>query len=270
MRTLGSLFVWLLVSGFIRDAGAAAPLEEMDFRSSDGLCIKADFYPGTRHDRLTVLAPGFAQNKATLSMKELAGGLASLGDVLVVDFRGTGRSGGAFCFGSKEYRDLEPALSWARSRYPEVDLLGFSLGAYSSLRAAVLWPGLMDRVLLVSCPTKIEDIVLSGAPLYHPFAMFFHREKLKLPHQADPFFRWGPIFSPKPSATRLARRLEVPVYFLVSGSDSLVFEAQSREVYEAVPGFKRWERWPQDLHAEAMFLMDPRAFLRWVKDSEEG
>lgn len=259
---------WLLSAG-VRTWAAMDPVE-LTFTASDGTFLAADWYQGSpAKGAILVVAPGFAQHKGTPCMKFVAQRLAAQSEVVILDFRGTGRSQGKFNFGSKEYLDLEPVLAWARSRSKDVSLLGFSLGAYSSLRVAVLHPDLVDRLFLVSCPTRIGDILSSGGALLNPLALLFRHPKLKGPSQGDFFFRWGPLFTPNPSAAEFARGLKTPVSFLVAGKDTLVFENQTRRVFDAVPGRKSWLKWPDGLHAELMFLQDPEAFMKWISKKEE-
>lgn len=254
---------WMLCLG--TPTWAAVEPVELTFTASDGISLAADWYHGSLPKAgILVVAPGFAQHKGTPCMKFVAQGLAAQSDVVVLDFRGTGRSQGKFNFGSKEYLDLEPVLAWARLQSSDVRLLGFSLGAYSALRAAVLHPGLVDRLFLVSCPTRIGDILLGGGAILNPLALLFRHPKLQGPSKGDMFFRWGPLFTPNPSASEFAKGLKTPVGFLVAGKDTLVFESQTQRVFDAVPSQKTWLLWPEGLHAELMFLQNPRAFVAWI------
>jgi pimeloyl-ACP methyl ester carboxylesterase len=247
-------------------AQAAAP-QPLTFSSPDGVSLAADWYADTScpKDLLILVAPGFAQHSRLGPMQALCSALTPTADICCLDFRGTGRSSGWYWFGSREYRDLEPALDWAGQHYRGVALLGISLGAYSSLRAASLWPAKIKRLLLVSCPTKLEDIILSGGVFSNAFAFVFRQPQLQIPAQANLWFRWGPLFAPKPAGTELAKALMVPVDFLVGGKDRLVYPSLSRKVYDSVPGSKTWTEFPDGPHGEALFLQDPPAFVGWVK-----
>jgi len=77
--------------------------EELRFRASDGILLRADWWHGaTPTARLILLLPGFAQNKETGTMRFIATELTPTADVLVLDLRGTGRSAGRFTFGAEE------------------------------------------------------------------------------------------------------------------------------------------------------------------------
>jgi len=139
--------------------------------------------------QLIIVAPGFAQHSGTRSMRTLAMALTATADVLIVDFRGNGKSEGVFTFGAKEYLDLEPVFQWSK-KYTDVTLLGFSLGAYHSLCGAHAFPGAVQRLLLVSCPTCVEEIVSSGGAFLNPLALLFRSVQYRYPPGEDLLFRW--------------------------------------------------------------------------------
>ncbi len=256
----------MLLVLFLPIPGLAADNKYLTFTTSDDVKVFAEFRSGPQlsEKRLIIVAPGFAQNHATRSMQALTYWLASTADVLVVDFRGTGESPGSFWFGAREYLDLEPVFNWAQPQYCDITLLGFSLGAYSGLRACVEFPGRVDRLLLVSCPTKVEDIILSGAAFLNPLVVAFRQTGFQIEPEDDIFFSWGPILSAKPSGAELAGKIQIPCHFLVGGQDTLVYESLSKKVYTAVEVSKSWLKIVNGVHAEQMFLQDPDFFMLWV------
>jgi pimeloyl-ACP methyl ester carboxylesterase len=199
-------------------------------------------------------------------MRALAEGLTRFADVLIVDFRGTGKSAGRFTFCAEEHRDLGPVLRWA-TRYAMAHLLGFSLGAYHALAAWQAYPGILKSLLLVSCPTSFKEIFTSGGALLNPLAMLTRRVTFVYPPQNELWFRYGWPFDKKQSSLELASRLRIPVHFLVGGADTLVFESLTRQVFEAAAASKTYTRLEQGLHAELMYLQLPADFLDWVRRS---
>ncbi len=242
--------------------------QTLEFTTSDQVRISTLWRQGDPQpkERLIIVAPGFAQHSGTKSMQALATALTATADVLIVNFRGNGPSQGTFTFGSREYLDLEPVLAWSKS-YADVTLMGFSLGAYHSLCSIHAHPNAVKRLLLVSCPTRVEDIVLSGGAFINPLVLMFRNTKFQHPAENDIFFRWGWPFSGKTEGSVLAADVSVPVHFLVAGKDTLVFERLTQQVCAAVPGVKTYTRMDEGLHAEAMFLQFPDEFLRWVEQS---
>ena len=241
-------------------------MARLDFHAADGVPIAVHFtpsYPG-RSSRLWITAPGYAQQQATRSMRALRDRLAESGDVAMVDFRGTGASGGRFSFGAWEFRDLLPVLDWARSRYPQRDLLAFSLGTYSGLRAALAAPDGFTNLCLVSAFGWPMEILLSPTWLVHHALAPFRHIRYAVRPEHRPGFRWGPLGDPKPDLRSLCPALPVPCRFLSGGRDWLVPARVSRRLHEAVAAPKTWTLFPSGLHAEHMFLQDPEGFLRWA------
>lgn len=248
----------------------AAPLaadgpRALTLSAADGLRLSAALYQAEPPKaRVLVIAPGFGQRSGIKPMRFIAGMLTPTTDVLLLDFRGTGDSQGRYHFGAEEQQDLQAALAWAAPRWEGVDVMGISLGGYIAVRASAEGPVKPRRLLLVSPPTKVDDVAWSGGIFTHPLAMVraprFNLEH----HEVDIFFRWGSIFAAKPSAADLAAKLDMPAHFLVGAKDSLVYPRLTRRIFDAVPGPKTWDEWPQGGHAEQMALVDPPAFQAWA------
>jgi pimeloyl-ACP methyl ester carboxylesterase len=260
------VILFLLLSGLcLGPSVCRAEERSLEFHTADQVLIHVRYWQGASAGKpgLIIVAPGYAQHSGTASMQTLAMALTPTADVVIVDFRGNGKSGGKFTFGAKEYLDLEPVLAWAKT-YPDITLLGFSLGAYHSIRAASRFPGSVQRLLLVSCPTRLEDIVSSGGAFLNPLALLFRKVSFRYPPENDLSFRWTWPFSEKPDSAALVAHLAIPCHFLVGGQDTLVFERLSRKVYAAAAGEKSYTRFEKGVHAEAMFLQFPERFMAWV------
>ena len=239
--------------------------------TDDGVRIVANFFqaPKGTKSRLVVVGPGFAKEKEGHPITELCRFLTQFGDVLSIDFRGVGKSGGRYTFGAEEYQDLKPFLVWGRKNYRRNILLGLSLGSYHSLRAAYTWPELVDKALLVSCPSQLEDVLKTLGPLRQGWAIVSDWKALRkrLTVRANPFFRWGNPFSAKPKAEWLAPDLSVPVFFLVGGKDRLVVKSLSRKIYDQASYPKSWTEIPEGNHAEFLYLENQKEFKSWLKKS---
>ncbi|MFT3742212.1 MAG: alpha/beta fold hydrolase [Gammaproteobacteria bacterium] len=235
----------------------------LEFQTTDGLKIQANLYSKNAHTTLILVAPGFSQFKDSRPLQRLGADLQALADVLIMDFRGTGQSEGRYTFGAREYLDLQPALTWARGHYQKVIVLGFSLGAYTTLRAAELYPQCIDHLLLIACPTQFEDVVKSGLFLSH----FLWRKKpvFKIAPEVQPFFRWGWPFYSKPNAKSFVNQIHLPADFLKTEDDTLVQPSQTQQVFEAYAGPKTLTVMPGRYHAEGLYLFDPEVFVGWVK-----
>lgn len=241
--------------------------EEKWFKTRDGIGVAANFYPGNkRSGRLIILAPGFAKYKDGPPMGELCGELALYGDVLCIDFRGVGKSQGRYGFGAKEHYDLEALLKWGRP-YRQRILVGLSMGSYISLRTAHDFPKLVDRLLLVSVPSRFEDVLKTFGPIRQAWAISQDWPTLKRrilsPHNI--FFRWDNPFRSKPDGADMAKRLKAPVFFLVGGKDRLVVKNLSRRIYDNASNQKGWTEIPEGNHAEFLYVENQGKFNRWLR-----
>jgi pimeloyl-ACP methyl ester carboxylesterase len=102
-----------------------------------------------------VLAHGLTNATHKPSTLAVIDGFARHFGVVAVDFRGHGRSGGRSTVGRDETLDLDAALRFARSAgYPDIVVVGFSMGASVSLRQAVIGDDRPDAVVSVSAPSR--------------------------------------------------------------------------------------------------------------------
>jgi pimeloyl-ACP methyl ester carboxylesterase len=240
--------------------------------ASDGLKISAKLSPGKgSQGTLIIMAPGFSQSKSTPIMLHAERLLLAYGEVLSLDFRGTGQSEGRYSFGGSEHLDLEAAFKWAKPRYKDIELIGFSMGGYISLRAASEFPGTVKRLYLVSAPSSPRDIALALGPLRQLLSLPFKPEIRALRKWAgsDYFFRWGKVFSRKPKGEALAAALKVPVAFLVGQNDLLVPPHLSYKLFNAVPGMKLMHVIKGGHHAEYLPVMNEKEFLNWFEESRK-
>lgn len=237
----------------------------ISFATSDGERVDGDLRSGSPNpSAIAIVAPGFAQHRQTKVMKSLCEDLSKTMDSFCLDFRGTGTSTGFYTFGEKEPLDLQPVLEWAAAHYQTVNLIGLSLGAYAAGRAAYFWPKNISKLLLISCPTSVEDIVTSGGIFDSIFASVADPGAPELKTGADWFFRWGFIFGEKPDLSELGPQVTTPASFLIGQNDHLVFESLSQRVYDSFAGEKSWDVFPQGGHAESMFIQNAPAFEQWV------
>lgn len=128
-------------------------------RTSDGVQISAVRVRGRHDDLCFVLVHGFTGNWRQERVQRVIGRLAGFGDVLAIDMRGHGSSGGRSSVGFHEVHDVAAAVDWARALgYPRVVTVGFSMGGAVVLREAGLAEsgglptGRVDGVVSVSAP----------------------------------------------------------------------------------------------------------------------
>ena len=233
----------------------------------DGTKLVGRLFRGRRrHARLWILAPGFSKHGGSPGIRVAAHALLPYGDVLCMDMRGTGESGGAYGFGAYEHLDLEAAWAWSKA-WKKRRVIGFSMGGYVAIRFAATQPKGLEAVHCVSGPSKLEHVLLTGGPVTQciQYALSPHRVAQRLSSGVNPFFHWDWPLRPKPDAHDLAPRLKVPAHFLTGTFDWLVFPFLTRRIYKAAPEPKTLTSIPWGYHAEYMSMFDRDKFDAWLQ-----
>ncbi len=122
------------------------------FDNGEGIALAADLY-ASGHEDVVIVAHGFTSSKNAPEIVETCEHLARDYDVLALDLRGHGESGGRYDLGLDPVaRDVAAAVRLARAlRYRRVALMGFSLGAAACVMCAAEAGG-ADAVISVACP----------------------------------------------------------------------------------------------------------------------
>jgi uncharacterized protein len=120
------------------------PQASVTFRSADGLTLEGRLaQPETPPAGVVVLCHPYPPAGGTMSsivIPRLARGFEAAGwAALRFNFRGVGRSEGAFAGGVDETADVAGALAFMRSEFPGVPnaIIGWSFGALVGLQAAI-------------------------------------------------------------------------------------------------------------------------------------
>lgn len=101
--------------------------------------------------RAIVLVPGLFTSRDCPEHRSLAARLSELADVVAVDVRGHGGSGGVFSWGQREADDLSQLAATLRREYDRIGAVGFSFGGYH-VGAAAATERVFDAVAMVATP----------------------------------------------------------------------------------------------------------------------
>jgi pimeloyl-ACP methyl ester carboxylesterase len=147
-------------------------MKSIQVRTADGVRLVGMHITAERdeQDLAVVLAHGFTVTVARPHVQRVAARFARTAGVVMVDFRGHGRSEGRSTAGDSEVLDVDATVRWAREAgYRRIATVGFSMGGAVVLRHAALSPvttGLapvepVDAVVSVSAPSRwfIRDTV---------------------------------------------------------------------------------------------------------------
>lgn len=122
--------------------------------------------------------------------------------VLRFNFRGVGRSEGAWDRGRGELDDARAAFEWLRDRHPSARrwVLGFSFGSYVAARLAAERPD-VERLVLIAPPVHTQDF---------GFLKSCTTPKLVVQGTADDVCRPENLAAQYPSWSEPRRLIEVP------------------------------------------------------------
>ncbi len=258
----------LPVEGNPGEAGLS--YEDVSFPSAvDGLTLRGWFLPAEGSERAIVMVHGAGANRADPSngMLDIAAGLVGNGlNVLTFDLRGCGASGGKMVSGGYyEKRDVEGAVAYLEGRgFERVGVLGFSLGAVSSLLAAAEDPAI-KAVVSDSSFADLNDIM---KPEFHARTKapgFFLTPILlviKVMYGVD-----FPAIRPVSVVADIAPR---PVFFIHGEADETIPAAHAQRLYEAAdnPADELWMV-PGAGHTQA-YNTEPQEYLEKVTAFFDG
>ncbi|MBI4003549.1 MAG: alpha/beta fold hydrolase [Candidatus Omnitrophica bacterium] len=225
----------------------------------DGVGISCELYRGADRRAVVIICPGFFQSKQTPTFQRLARALAEHWDVLAMDFRGHGRSGGLYTFSSQEGADLEAILRWAAGRYERLGILAFSMGAAIAINTISRQPERVRSLIAVSGPSTFEEIEFQ---FWTPEAM---RTGLAGCEPGAGCRPGNPLMKKERPVETVRRLQQVPKLFLHGTRDVIVQFPHSQRLYAAAPEPKKLELIEGGSHAEALFRDDSAGFLRLVE-----
>ncbi|HET7292855.1 MAG TPA: alpha/beta fold hydrolase [Vicinamibacteria bacterium] len=224
-------------------------------RLRDGVSLRLTrLGSGQRHAILVV--PGIFMHRESPEHRLLAARLAPAADVITMDVRGHGDSGGVFSFGAREPDDVAEVEAFLRKDHERVFGLGFSFGGYHTCVAAALH-GAFDAIALVGTPHRlfILDHNFLGRGLLRSLGPMARRQR-RLTRVLPAL----PLRRPVPS--RLIDRVAPRPVLIVHGSDDwLIPPKHAARLFAAAAEPKRLALIEGGLHAENMLAVDPKPLL---------
>jgi uncharacterized protein len=231
------------------------PVEELGtFAAADGTRL-AWTRLRTGSPYLIVVSPGIFMDRRGPEHRLLARRLAGVADVLTMDVRGHGDSGGAFSFGVREPDDLAALTLALRPEYARVGGLGFSFGGFHTLVAAARHQ-CFDAVAAVAAPHRLwildHNFLTTG--LWRCVPLMLRRQRR--------FTRLGLPPRGRPIASRLVDRIAPRPLLVVHGTDDwLISPSHARRIHAAAGEPKELLLIERGLHGENMLLDEPEPLL---------
>ncbi len=209
------------------------------------------------------MAPGFWRVRLARENLFLANHFLRSGyDVVTLDFRGHGESGGAYGFGTLEAQDLHAVIQDVVGQgkpYSRFAVLGLSMGGSIAAEALARWRDLPCRALaMISSPAGVAS--LRPRP-WKPGAI----RQVRLRHILRiPRLSREALFARKPAAAHAVSRLAMPKLIVTAEGDWLVDPSHGRTLAEtaAPPVDYVHLDLPGSLHADALVKFAPLRLLR--------
>lgn len=230
-------------------------MHEEYIKTSDNVKIALNLY-NSGQSSVIIICPGWFMTKDSKSFSDLAESLSSWHDVVVMDFRGHGKSGGFYTFTEKEVNDLKAVVNFAKERYEKVYLMGFSLGgALVVLHGALV--GNVDKIIAVSAPSDFDKI---ENKMWHPNAWIPTFRKFEPKRWVS--VRPSPKIGKKIKPVDVVDKINVPTLFIAGEKDVTVYPWHTESLYEKAICEKKYILFEDCIHAEDIFIKEPEKFIQ--------
>ena len=226
--------------------------------TQDKIKIEINYY-NRDNDSVVIICPGWFMTKDSKIFKNISSELAKHFDVITMDFRGHGKSGGRYTFTSKEDLDLKAVTDFAKSKdYKNIYLMGFSLGGALSIIYGAKPNNGISKIIAISAPSdfyKIEN------RMYSPDAW--------IPTIFQKFepLRWltirpGNPFSGKIKPIEVVKDIKCPTLFIAGEKDPTVLPWHTKALYEKAHCTKDYILFKNARHAEDLYSDYPKKFIQ--------
>lgn len=249
------LLLFIVFMFFVVNQNVNAQVIEHRTKINDNIEISYDRYE-TNHKEVVILAHGWFMTKNSKAFSQMARDFSKYYDVIVLDFRGHGKSGGKYTFGSKEVQDLKPVIDFAHSKYKKIYLIGFSLGSLISVDYCSKYKD-VDKLILVSCPTDFDEIENN---VFSPNAFVPTLKKFEWDRWTS--FRFGNIFDNKIKPVDEISKIKIPVLLIAGKKDPIIRAWHNDELYKhSKSATKKVFVFENGKHAEDLYLEAPKTFM---------
>ncbi|MBU2634781.1 MAG: lysophospholipase [Nanoarchaeota archaeon] len=244
-------------------------MREIQLTSEDNIKIALNYYAKSGRDSILIVCPGCFMCKDAKPFLNMAEDFFEYFDVIVMDFRGHGKSGGLFTFSAKEHLDLKAVVDYAKKKYAKIILLGFSLGAATAIIYTTKYKGIYG-IIAVSTPTDFEKI-----------ENHFFKKDAVIPAMKKFEFGKSPTLRPGNIALKKIKPIDVvsgispaPVLFLSGRKDPIIHHWHAEKLFERAREPKKLTVFQDGLHAEELYRKSKRKFIdtcmEWYQDINQG
>lgn len=226
--------------------------------AADGTRISVEHGYSGRAEAV-IVAPGFFQSKNTPTFRRIIRLVGQHADVIAMDFRGHGDSGGLYHFSAKEADDLDCVARYASDHHARVRVLGFSYGGSIALLTQARRP-CFDAIACVGSPMRPDRIEFE----WWRRSSWFSGSRSMEPGVGC---RMAPPWLPKASALDAVRRIGgTPLMFIHGTEDRIVYPRHSVVLYDAAAGPKQIHFIVGGGHAEDLFRTHADQTARLIRE----
>lgn len=240
-------------------------IKNTTIESFDNTKIALNHFKKDSRDTVLIICHGFAMSKDSKPFINLSKDLFGLCDIIAMDQRGHGQSEGIFSFATIEHNDIRAVIDYAKQNYSNIYLMGFSLGAASCIIATAKDKN-VNGLIAVSAPISFETIEnkFLNIKALIPAVKKSGRHTLKM--------RLGNIFTKKERPIDVIDSISpIPILLIQGEKDPIIFKHHAETLYKKAKEPKRLIIIKNGLHAEDVYLKDPKEFVylcsSWVKKS---
>ena len=228
--------------------------------TSDRQEIVYDHYAQSKQD-LVIIAHGFFNSKDSVLLKALGQALLPDRDVIIMDFRGHGKSRGLFYWTTKEYLDLLAVLDAVQNDYRKIAVIGFSLGAATTIITATKTERI-DSIIAVSGPTSFDKIEFHFWDLDIENDIFFN---ITGQGHVGKGVRPGPFWQKKERPIELVDQITCPIFFLHGDADWLIRPWHSQALYDKAKSMKDIAILKNGPHAEYLIRKNKKESIELIR-----
>jgi pimeloyl-ACP methyl ester carboxylesterase len=229
-------------------------------RAEDGQEVHYDHYR-FGHKKAVIIAHGFFNSKEAVLLKSLGEAHHDQYDVIIMDFRGHGKSKGLFYWTTKEPMDLEAVLRQAAQEYERLGVIGFSLGGAISLIVASR-TSLMHSLISVSAPVEFEKIDYRFWELDIETDIVYN---LIGDGRIGKGVRPGPFWLKKEKPAQVAPKIAIPVFYIHGEADWLIKPWHAEVLFDKTSALKKMLLVKNGPHAEYLLKENAEGTIQAIR-----
>jgi alpha-beta hydrolase superfamily lysophospholipase len=237
---------------------------EIKVKTEDGIEIAFnEIY--REKDKVVIICHGIKQYKDSPVFTKIAQEFEDDYDVINMDLRGHGQSGGKCTLTALEVHDLKAVVDYARKKHKKVGIIGFSLGAATAILVTANYKNI-DSLILISPFTKVSKINFRfwKKPVLHSIKTHLNDPKKRV--------KIGNVFLSKQHPIDVIDKISnTPVLFLHGAEDWVIDASHSQRLYEKANQPKKLIIFENVAHAERLYEKFPEKFkkvcLEWFKET---